>query len=88
MIETELAKYGITGVAIALAILVGWVIRQFLQFTKDAMADASRRNEHLAEIVRKNTQITEQTYEFLKLLNGKLAKTVKSKIKENKDETS
>jgi hypothetical protein len=71
MIDTELAKYGAWGVAIAALILVGWIVNKFLTFMKC-----------FGDSVDANTKVTLEMHAFLKNLNGKLAKAIKSKMKE------
>ena len=65
MIDTELAKYGPTGVSIALIIGVVYIICKLIPIFK-----------MFVESINANTKVTIEMHTFLKSLNGKLKKAV------------
>jgi hypothetical protein len=67
---TELAKYGVVGIAIALILAICWIVDKFLKFL-------AKSNETL----ERNTQATTEMHEFLRNLNGALRQAIQDKIK-------
>ena len=86
-ISPELAKYGAYGIAIAALLLLMYLIPKFLTAIQK-MSDAHTRtmqemeqnhqasNSALQAAIQANTEQTRQTYEYLKLRNGSMDKTL------------
>lgn len=64
-IETELAKYGQTGIALALIGIIFWVV-------KWAFSTGTRVAKELSESIQANTSVTNENLEYLKKRNGSL----------------
>ncbi len=93
MIPEELAKYGATGIALGALILIGWLIKMFLDRQRCAeeehqkfMTNIMRMNRDsyrdLKKSVDKSTKATSEMHDFLKNLNGKFKKAYKEKCEE------
>ncbi len=78
----ELAKYGPTGVALALVGFITYVGVRMLAFFERNEQRHDKSDDRFAKAIRQNTKVTEQTYRFMKNLNGKLEGAVKEKAKE------
>lgn len=90
-VSGELAKYGVTGIAVALVGALVWIITKFLdQMNKTAVMrndqdskflEAIDRNTKcsakLEKAVMKNTSVTEETVKYLKHRNGTFEKLIK-----------
>lgn len=85
---TELAKYGVDGIAIAVIVGFIFLFKYLLDFIN------KQRNDYLCEIEKidkrhsknvskltksldKNTRVADQTYQYLKLRNGSIEKAIK-----------
>ena len=68
----ELARYGPTGVALAVVAILFYVIR----YTFNELRKSIDKNTKATEI---NTKMGNETYKFLKTLNGDLKEAIKKK---------
>ena len=85
---TKLAEYGITGVAVA--IIIGFILlfKYLLEFINKQRMDYlceiekidkrhSQNVTKLTKALEKNTRVSDQTYQYLKLRNGSLEKSIR-----------
>lgn len=77
---TQLAEYGLSGIAIGLIIFMGYTFNLFIKFAKEQMKEGSKQQEHLRQTIEKNTKVNDQTYQLLKNLNGRLREAYDKKI--------
>ena len=64
----ELAKYGSTGIAIALIIAICWIVKLIIPVIRDMRGS-----------IDANTKVTTQMHTFMKALNGDIRRAVKKK---------
>lgn len=86
MIDTggvELAALGI--VATAVGALV-WIVKFLMTEIKDSLDKNSVSHNKIAEATKSNTAVSKETLDFLKNLNGKLAKITAQGIDEKNAE--
>lgn len=81
MVE-ELAKYGTSGVALGALIMIFMMIKTFLKHIQDAADKHEKAYQRLSGSIDKNTKVTDETYRFLKNLNGSFKKVVKDKLEQ------
>lgn len=67
---TPLAQAGLAGVAIALIIALVTIIKYFLDNIKANQNLVTQQHQQFLQSIGANTEVTKQTYEYLKLRNG------------------
>jgi uncharacterized protein YoxC len=72
---TKLADYDMVGVAIALIIVIVYLIR----FLKDREKCHDESYNKLRDSIDANTEVTKETYKYLKLRNGSIEKILQMK---------
>lgn len=87
MLDTALAKYGSSGVAIGAFIMVVVIINAFLKNQKEAREDNERANEKFVEALGKlttstdqNSFISQELLTFMRGLNGRLSVITRDKL--------
>lgn len=77
----SLVRYGPTGISLALLGLMFGIIKLFLKQSNQIDQRHSRAFDRLSIAIDKNTRMTNETYQFLRNLNGSLKKNVEEKRK-------
>ncbi len=92
----ESTKYGAPAIAIGALVIILYIVREFLKrmdtmdlrhqeaFNKvsDSMTYAATT---INQALNKNTKVTDETYQFLRNLNGKLIGIVKETVRNHKE---
>lgn len=76
----KIAEYGAAGISIIAIYAIYWIVCKFLNFLKDSEERHCKTYERLDETLRKNTEVVEETRNFMVGLNGKLKKAYDDKI--------
>ena len=85
---TKLAEYGVTGIALAVVIALIYLFNGLVRFIDRQRCDYLSEIEKIEQrhvkvykdlsgAIKKNTDVTEQTYQYIKLRNGHLEQVLK-----------
>ena len=69
---TNLATYGISGIALASIILIAFIVKEFMRHMNSSSNRHQKNYERLDKSIRANTKVTLELYHWLKEKNGKL----------------
>lgn len=82
--EFELAKYGSTGVALAVIAILFYIVRYAVTKIDKAFDKVEKSMEANTKATIENTKVTHETYDFLATLNGDLKAVIRKKRRVSK----
>lgn len=71
----SLSQLGVGGM---LVVAIVFIIRDFLKYIKEYEKRSEKRENSLRKVIKKNTDMTQEVYKYLKLRNGSLEKKIQN----------